>query len=95
MGRWLVSQKSRNFSGLFRVPNLPLRLRNAEVLGYQTLQFLLVFRTLKTCVKISFSKQVDAFRQMAFQARRVLGSFEKQAPGIHIAFGFFTITVVH
>ena len=33
-----VSQKSRNFSGLFRVSQFPLYLRNAEVLSHQTLQ---------------------------------------------------------
>ena len=31
-----VSQKSRNVSGLFWVPQLPLYLRNAEVLSIQT-----------------------------------------------------------
>ena len=30
--------KSRNFSGLFRVPQFPLYLRNAEVLSHQTSQ---------------------------------------------------------
>ena len=34
-----VSQKSRNFSGLFRVPQFPLYLRNAEVLSHQTSKF--------------------------------------------------------
>ena len=33
-----VSQKSRNFSGLFRVPQFHLYLRNAEVLSLQTSQ---------------------------------------------------------
>ena len=33
-----VSRKSRNFSGLFQVPPLPLYLRNAEVLSLQTSQ---------------------------------------------------------
>ena len=43
---------------------------------------LLVFRTLKACSKISFSKQVDCSLtvQLAFLARKVLGFFEKQAP---------------
>ena len=42
---------------------------------------LLVFRTLKACSKISFSKQVDCSLtpQLAFRARKVLGFFEKQA----------------
>jgi len=30
-----VSQESRNFSGLFRMPPIPLYLRNAEVLSHQ------------------------------------------------------------
>ena len=33
-----VSQKSRNFSGQYRVPQFPLYLRNAEVLSLQTSQ---------------------------------------------------------
>ena len=33
-----VSQKSRNFAALFRVPQFPLYLRNAEVLSNQTSQ---------------------------------------------------------
>ena len=33
-----VSQKSRKFSGLFRVPQFPLYLRNAEVPSHQTSQ---------------------------------------------------------
>ena len=33
-----VSQKSRNFSGLFRVPQFPLYLRNAEILSTRALQ---------------------------------------------------------
>ena len=31
-----VSQKSRNVSGLFRVPQFPLYLRNAAALSHQT-----------------------------------------------------------
>ena len=41
--QWPVSQKSRNFSGLFRVPQFPLYLRNAEVLSHQTSQSSLFF----------------------------------------------------
>ena len=37
-GQSPVSQKSRNFSGLFRVPQFPLYLRNAEVVSHQTSQ---------------------------------------------------------
>ena len=33
-----VSQKSRNFSSILRVPQFPLYLRNAEVLIHHTLQ---------------------------------------------------------
>ena len=38
-----VSQKSRNFSYLFRVPQFLLYLRNAEVLSRQTFAVILVF----------------------------------------------------
>ena len=38
MGQRPVSQKSRNFSGQYRVPQFPLYLRNAEVLSLQTSQ---------------------------------------------------------
>ena len=37
-GQGPVSQKSRNFSALFRVPQFLFYLRNAEVLSHQTLQ---------------------------------------------------------
>ena len=38
-----VSQKSRNFLGLFRLPEFPFYLRNAEALSHQTLQSSLFF----------------------------------------------------
>ena len=43
-----VSPKSRNFSGLFRVPQFPLYLDNAEFLRYQPSFFFFFFFTLKT-----------------------------------------------
>ena len=44
-----------------------------------TVNFLLV--TLKACKNIGFPKQAVAISQMAFRARKVFGTFEKQAPG--------------
>ena len=38
-GQSPVSQKSRNFSGLFRVPQFPLYLGNAEAVSHQTSRF--------------------------------------------------------
>ena len=49
-----------------------LYLRNAEVL------ILLVSLTLKTCLKIIFSKQADcSLTTVAFGVQKVLGTFEK------------------
>ena len=38
-----VAQKSRNFLGLFRLPEFPFFLRNAEALSHQTFQSSLFF----------------------------------------------------
>lgn len=57
-GQGPVSQKPRNFSGLFRGQQFPIYLRNAEFLSLQV-HIPLVFLTLKTCKNISFSKQAD------------------------------------
>ena len=76
-----VSQKSRHFSGLFRVPQLPLYLRNAEVLSLQTAQSsLLVFLVLKTCKKISFSKQADCSLTACFSGARSSRDFRETGP---------------
>ena len=78
-----VSQKSRNFSGLFRVPQLPvpLYLRNAEVLSVQTAQpSCRVFLILKTLKKISFSKQVDCSFTASFSDLKRSRDFRETGP---------------
>ena len=68
-------EKSRNFSDPFRVRQLPLCLRNAEVLSHQTLQsswFFLHKNTLKD----------KLFKTRGLQFDNWLGTLEKQAPGI-------------
>ena len=62
-----VSQKYRNFLGLFRMPQFPLHLREAEaLLSNFAIRFL--FLTLKTWQKLSFSKQVDCSLTTGFSA---------------------------
>ena len=76
-----VSQKSRNFSGLFRVPQLPLYLRNAEVLSLQTAQSSCrVFLILKTRKKISFSKQADCSFTARFSDPKRSRDFRETGP---------------
>ena len=77
-----VSQKSRNFSGLFRVPQFPSYLRNAEVLSLQTSQSSWFFLHQKHVKRSAFQNKRIAAWQLAFRARKALGTFEKQAPGI-------------
>ena len=79
-----VSQKSRNFSGLFRVPLFPLYLRNAEVLSLQTSQSSWFFLYYKHVKRSAFQNKRIAVWQLAFRARKVLGTFEKRAPGIRL-----------
>ena len=75
-----VSQKSRNFSGLFRVPQFLLYLRNTEVLGLQTSQSSFFFLMLKTCKKISFSKQADCSLITSFSGPKRSGDFRETGP---------------
>ena len=82
-----VSQKSRDFSGLSRVPQFPLHLRNAEVLSHQTSQSSRFSLHLSCNPYINQvnrgafqTKQINVW-QLAFRARKVLGTLEKQAPG--------------
>ena len=78
-----VSQKSRNFSGLFWVPQFSLYLRNADVLSQQTSQFSLFFLPLKLVKRSAFqNNNCIAVWQLAFWAQKVLGTFKKQAPDI-------------
>ena len=52
--------------------------------GFKSSNFTVTFLfvTLKTCQKIGFPNQAAALSQMAFRARKVFGTFEKQAPGL-------------
>ena len=68
-----LSQMSRNFSGLFRVPQFPLYLRNAEVLSRQTLQYSWFFFHWKHVKKSGFENKRITGWQLAFRARKVLG----------------------
>ena len=72
-GQSPVSQKSRNFSGLFRVPQFPLYLRNAEVVSHQTSQsssFSYIENTLKDQLFKTSGLQFDnwLFRPQEFSA---------------------------
>ena len=76
-----VSRKSRNFSGVFRVTQFSLYLQNEGVSRHETLQlfsFLLLLQHIKR--PALQNKQVVVLR-LAFRARKVVGTFEKRAPG--------------
>ena len=60
-----VSQKSRNFSGLFRVPQFPSYLRNAEVLSLQTSQSSWFFLHQKRVKRSAFQNNRIALWQLA------------------------------
>ena len=75
-----VSQKSRNFSGLLRVPQSPLYLRNAEVLSHHSSQSSSFFLHQKHVKRSAFQNKQIAGWQLAFRARKVLWTFEKQSP---------------
>ena len=78
-----VSQKSRNCSGLFRVPKFPIYLRDAKVLSHQTSQCSWFFWHVKHAKRSALPNKWIAVWQLAFRARKVLGTFEKQAPGLN------------
>ena len=68
------------FRGLFLQGPETLYLRNAEAVGHQTLQSSWFFLNQKHVEKSAFQNKRIAVWQLAFQARKVLGTFEKQAP---------------
>ena len=76
-----VSQKSRNFTGHFRVSQLPLYLKNGEDLSRQTSQSLFFLLPWKHFKRSAFQIKRLALSQMAFRARKVFGTFEKRPPG--------------
>ena len=82
----LFFQKSWNFSGLILVPQFPLYLRNAEVLILQTSQSSLFFLHQKHVKASAFQNKHIAVWRLAFRARKVLGTLEKQAPGWRVIF---------
>ena len=76
-----VSRKSRNFSGVFRVTQFSLYLQNEGVSRHETLQLFLFLFPLQHMKRQALqNKQVIVLR-LAFRARKVLGTFEKRAPG--------------
>ena len=85
----LVSQKSRDFFRPIRVPQFPLYLCNAEVLRHQTVRFLdikLHNSSLFSYIKITLKDQLFKTSGLQFvnwllRARKVLGTFGKEAPG--------------
>ena len=79
--QWPVSRKSRNFTGHFRVSQFPLYLKNGKDLSHQTSQSFFFLLPLKHVERLTFQNERLAVSQMAFRARKVFGTFEKQAPG--------------
>jgi len=76
-----ISRKSRNFSGVFRVTQFSLYLQNEGVSRHETLQLFLFLFPLQHMKRPALqNKQVIVLR-LAFRARKVLGTFEKRAPG--------------
>ena len=75
-----VSQKSRNFSGLFRAPQFFFYLRNAEILSHQTSLSSWFFIQWKHVKRWAFENKWLAIWQLAFRAQNVHGTFEKQTP---------------
>ena len=77
-----VSQKFRNFSSLFRVPQFHLYRWNAGVLSHQTLicNPLCFFLRLKHVKRPAFENKRVAVWTTGFSGLKVLGNFEKSAP---------------
>ena len=73
-----VSQKSRNFTGYFRVSQFPLYLKNGKDLSRQTPQSVRFLLSSKHVKRSAFLDKRLVGSQMAFRARKV---FEKRAPG--------------
>ena len=79
-----VSQKSRNFSGLFRVSQFSLYFRNVEVLSHQTSQSSSFFLHWRYVHRSAFQNKQIAVWQRVFRTRKVLGTFEKHARWLEI-----------
>ena len=76
-----VSRKSRNFSGEFRVTYFSLYLQNKSVSRHETLQLFEIVFPLQHIKRPALQNKRVAVLEMAFRARKVLGTFEKRAPG--------------
>ena len=76
-----VSQKSRNFTGRFRVSQFPLYLKNGEDLIRQTSQLFFFWLPRKHFKRWAFQNKRLAVSQMTFRPRKAFGTFEKRAPG--------------
>jgi len=75
-----VSELSRNWpleTGLFRVTQFPLYLRNAEFLSHQTSHSSWFFLHTKHVKRLAFQNKRIAAWQLTFRARKVLGTYEK------------------
>ena len=76
-----VSRKSRNFSGAFRVTQFSLYLQNEGVSRHETLQLFLFLFPLQHMKRPALQNTQVVLLRLAFRARKVLGTFEKRAPG--------------
>ena len=65
---------------MFRVPQFPLYLRNADVLSGQNLKSSWFFVHEKHFKRSDFQNKWIAVLQLAFRARKVFRTFVKQAP---------------
>ena len=76
-----VSRKYRNFSGVFRVTQFSLYLQNEGVSRHETLQLFLFLSPLQHMKRPALQNKQVVVLRMAFRARKVIGTFEKRAPG--------------
>ena len=74
------SKVPKLFGSISGATIFPLYLRNAEVLSHQTFAIPLDFRALKTCSKISFSKQVDCSLTLGFSSPKSSRDFRGTGP---------------
>ena len=82
-----VSRKSGNFTGYFRVSRFPLYLKNGEDLSRQTSQSVYFLLSSKHVKRSAFLNKRMVGSQMAFRAQKVVGTFDKQAPGQILVLG--------
>ena len=80
-----VSRKPRNFSGVFRVTQFSLYLQNEGVSRHETLQLFLFLFPLQQVKRSALQNKQVVILRMAYRARKVLGTFEKRAPGVRFS----------